>query len=109
MPAAVRRPIESRHEIWSFRYQSREVPSGKILRCILERGATIVWTTDNWATTNRTAAVRNHTLDLWFADVPTQSCGAGSVVEFTVLWTETPRWEGRNFSLLVVERTSRGS
>jgi len=105
----VRKPIESRHEIWSFRYQSREVPPGKILRCIIERDATIVWTTDTWATTNRTVAARNRTLDLWFADLPTQNCGRGSVIEFTFFWPLTQRWEGKNFSALVVERTSRGS
>ena len=105
----VRNPNESRHEIWSFRYQSGEVPTGKILRCVIERDATIVWTTDTWGTTNRTAAARNRTLNLWFADLPTQNCSAGSVIEFTFLWTDAQRWEGTNFSTLVVERPSRGA
>ena len=50
------------------------------------------------------AAARNRTLDLLFADLPTQNCGRGSVIEFTFFWPETQRWEGTNFSALVVER-----
>lgn len=103
----VRNPVESRHEIWSFLYQARRVLRGKILRCIIERAATIVWTTDAWATTNRTAAAHNRTLDLWFADLPTNKTGNGAVIEFTFLWKETRRWEGRNFSTSIVEPLPR--
>ncbi|HTO04602.1 MAG TPA: glycoside hydrolase family 15 protein, partial [Opitutus sp.] len=103
----VRTPMESRHEIWSFRYRTREVPRGKFLRCVLERAASIIWTTDAWATTNRTVPAHNRTLDLWFADLPTKNCGAGSAIEFTFLWTDAQQWEGRNYSTAVVERPSR--
>ena len=100
----VRNPVESRHEIWSFRYQTRELRRGKILRCVFERAATLLWTGDAWATSNRTVAVHNGALDLWFADLPTENHRLGSVIEFTLLWTEAQKWEGRNLSISIIER-----
>ena len=35
-------PVRSRHEIWSFRYQLRRLPHGRILRLIVAAEATIV-------------------------------------------------------------------
>ena len=40
-------------------------------------------------------------LNLWFADLPTEDCPDGSVIEFTFFWKEAQRWEGRNYSVTV--------
>jgi hypothetical protein len=54
----VRNPIENRTKSGASGDQIWE-----ILRCVIERAATIVCTNDAWATTLRTAAVHHHTLD----------------------------------------------
>ena len=98
-------PVGSRHEFWSLRHRPRQIPRQKILRIIIEREATIVWTADDWVTANRTTADKNRTLDVWFADLPTEGCPPGSRIEFTFFWAAQQRWEGTNFSTMVVERS----
>ena len=95
-------PVASRHEIWSFRHPLRRMPAGKILRLILTADATVVWSANAWTSTNKTDAAHISTLNLWFADLPTENCLNGSVIEFTFFWKETQRWEGRNYSVDVV-------
>ncbi len=46
-------PVASRHEIWSFRHPLRRMPQGTILRFILAADATIDWSSNEWASTNR--------------------------------------------------------
>src|SRR6202044_798437 len=82
------KPVASRHEIWSFRFPLRRMPSGKILRFILEAEATVVWTANNWAGTNQTDVTHINKLNLWFVDIPTEKYPDGSVVEFTFFWKE---------------------
>ena len=50
----VANPVPSRYEIWTLRHPLRRVSRGKILRIILAAEATIVWSTDGWARTNKT-------------------------------------------------------
>src|SRR5579859_142735 len=95
------KPVKSRHEMWSARHPLHRLPSGKILRLIVEADATIVWTANGWATTNQTDATPVSALNLWSADLPTGDCPAGSVIEFTFFWKEAQRWEGRNYSVAV--------
>lgn len=95
-------PVRSRHEIWSFRHPSRRMWSGKILRMIVTAEATIVWSADNWASTNSVDTITDSTLNLWFADLPTEKCPGGTVIEFTFFWKANQRWEGRNYSVVVV-------
>lgn len=96
-------PVRSRHEIWSFRHQLRRMSHGKILRIIVAADATIVWSANDWVSTNRADAINNSVLNLWFADLPTEYCPADLVIEFTFFWKEAQRWEGRNYSVAVSE------
>lgn len=95
------KPVRSRHEIWSFRHPLRGMPLGKILRIIVTAEAAIVWSANNWATTNRVDTTNNSTLDLWFVDIPTEKRPDGAVIEFTFFWKQDQRWEGRNYSVVV--------
>jgi hypothetical protein len=63
--------------------------------------ATVVWTANHWASTNKADATFMSALNLWFADLPTEDCPDGSAIEFTLFWKETQRWEGRNHSVAV--------
>src|SRR5438445_8213310 len=58
-------PVRSRHEIWSFRHQLRRLSHGRILRIIVAADATIVWSANAWASTNRTNTMNNSVLNLW--------------------------------------------
>ncbi len=92
-------PVQSLYEIWSFRHQRRQMRHGTILRLIVAVKATIVWSVDHWATTNKSDTMGSSGLDLWFADFPTESLPVGSVLEFTFFWIEAQRWEGRNWQV----------
>lgn len=94
-------PAASHHEIWTFRHQLRHMPHGKILRLIIAEDATIVWSVNGWASTNRVDATNDSALNLWFTDLPTEGCPDSSVIGFTFFWKEAQRWEGRNYSVTV--------
>jgi glucoamylase len=91
----------SRQEIWTFHHSLRQMFQGKILRLILAADAAIVWSANNWADTNQTDTTQISALNLCFADLPTENCPEGSVIEFTFFWKKAQRWEGRNYSLTV--------
>lgn len=94
-------PGRSRYEIWTFRHQLRRMSHGRILRIIVAAGAIIVWSANDWASTNRADMTNNSELNLWFADLPTENCPGCLVIEFTFFWKEVQRWEGRNYSVAV--------
>ncbi len=94
-------PLKSRHEIWSLRHPLRRIPRGKILRIILVAEATVMWSTDQWATTNKSSMTNNRALNLWFGDLPTEQWPGGSVIDFTLFWKDDQRWEGRNWKVSV--------
>ena len=96
-------PVINIYEIWSTRHQIRRLAPGHILRIILAEGATIIWSVNNWATTNKTEVAAVSALNVWFADLPTKDCLDGSAIEFTFFWKENQRWEGKNSSVLVAK------
>ncbi len=95
----VANPVQSRYEIWSLRHSPRKVSRGKILRIILAAEATVVWSTDNWARTNKSQTTHQNELDLWFADFPTADWASASVFAFTLFWQAEQRWEKRNWQI----------
>ncbi len=97
------KPVRSWHEIWSFRHPLRRMSLGKILRIIVTAEATVVWSANDWASTNSVDTTNNSTLDLWFADLPTEKCPGGTMIEFTFFWKQDQRWEGRNYAVVVGE------
>ena len=71
------------------------------MRIILAAEATIIWSTDGWAHTNRSETTHEGGLDLWFADFPTAEWPEGSVLSFTCFWKSDQRWQGGNWSVRV--------
>jgi glucoamylase len=94
-------PVKSLHEMWSVRHSIRQMPPGQVLRLIVAADATIVWSANGWASTNQSDSTPISALGVWFADLPTEACPDGSVIEFTFFWKEAQRWEGRNYSVAV--------
>ena len=94
-------PVASRHEIWSFRHLIRRMSQSKTLRLIVTADATILWSANGWASTNKVETTCVSALNLWFADLPTADCPNGCVIEFTFFWKDAQRQEGRNYSVAV--------
>jgi glucoamylase len=95
------------HEMWSASHSIRQQRQGKILRLIVVAEATIVWTANAWATTNKTDTTQLGALNICFADLATEKCPVGAVIEFTFCWKAGQRWEGRNYSVTVSEAAKR--
>jgi glucoamylase len=85
---------------WRFNHKIRTMPAGRPLRVETLAGATIVWTADGWQEVLKTAN-EDAGLGIFVADLPTTSVPRGSRVEFTFHWTESTRWEGVDFVVLV--------
>ena len=96
-------PVKNRHEMWSVRHAIRRIPPGQTLRLIVEANATVVWSANNWATTNNIETTAVSALNAWLADLPTKDCPDNSVIEFTFFWKDARRWEGRNYTVTVVK------
>src|SRR5262249_7657667 len=98
----VMNPVKSRHEIWSLRHPLRQVPRGKILRMILREEATIVWSMDGWAHTNKSQAKNESGLNLWFVDFPTKDSPVGTTFTFTCFWKGDESWQGKDWEVKIV-------
>jgi glucoamylase len=96
-------PVNNPYEMWSTRHSIRRMRHGQILRIIIAADATIVWSADSWASTNKVGATHMSALNMWFVDLPTVNCPAGSVIEFTFFWKESQGWEGKNYTVAVSE------
>jgi glucoamylase len=95
------RPVKNSHEMWSACHPIRKMPTGQVLRLIVGADATILWSANNWASTNKVNTTQISALKVWFADLPTKDCPDNSEVEFTFFWKEAQRWEGRNYSVVI--------
>jgi len=95
-------PVQNQYEIWSIRHPLRLVPRGKILRIIVAAEATILWSTNDWARTQRLETSHESELNLWFADFPTAEWPQGSAFAFTFFWKPDQRWEGRNWQVNIL-------
>ena len=71
------------------------------LRIVVAAQATVVWSADGWARTNRSETGNTNALSLWFVDLATEGLPSGAVVEFTFYWETAQRWEGRNWRVQV--------
>ena len=97
----VAHPVKNSREMWSLRHPIRHIWAGQILRLIIAEDATIIWSADGWASTNKMESTPVSALNLWFADLPAESHPEGSVIEFTFFWKKNQRWEGQNYSVKV--------
>jgi glucoamylase len=102
-------PTPGRHEIWTLRHPVRRVPRGKILRIILPAEASVIWSTDNWAHTNKSNAAYESGLNLWFVDFPSEDWPTGTALTFTCFWESDQRWQGQNWQVDVWEAKANKS
>jgi glucoamylase len=86
---------------WRFNNKSRTMPRGKTLRISLHAPAMVHWSFDRWQTTHDTETVDTG-LGLHVADLPTNTLATGEEILFTFFWKDEQRWEGVDFSVVVV-------
>jgi glucoamylase len=95
------KPVKNSHEMWSACHPISKMPTGQVLRLIVAADATILWSANSWASTNKVDTTQISALKVWFADLSTAASLHDSVIEFTFFWKEAGRWEGRNYSVAV--------
>jgi len=95
------KPVKNSHEMWSACHPIRQMPTGQVLRLIVAADATVLWSANNWASTNQADTTQISALKVLFADLPTKDCPDNSAIKFTFFWKEAQRWEGRNYSVVV--------
>ena len=94
-----KRTFESRMEIFQIGRPITAMVQGGTLRIIDARRFTVVWTNDNWVTTNHLDS-RVVGKPGSFADIQAAADQTGSIV-FTLHWPEENRWVGHNYEVAV--------
>ena len=111
-PQTVRRYQVARtgsgHTIWRFNHKCRAIVEFNTLRLEVLAPARVRWSRDEWRTVQDTET-RDTGLGIHVVDFPTSDLRAGHTVRFTFYWPEAERWEGRDFEIQVVARTSQGN
>ena len=88
---------------WRFNNKCRTVPQGKDLRIALLAPATVRWSDDDWSTVHDTQT-QDSNIGIYFADLPTRALEAERTVVFTFYWPDAQKWEGSDFSVIVVSK-----
>ena len=90
---------------WRFNNKCRTMPQGKKLRMLLPAPATVHWSFDGWQTAQDTNT--RDPLGVYVADLPTDALAKGREIVFTFYWPQEQRWEGVNYTIVVVVRHER--
>jgi sporulation protein YlmC with PRC-barrel domain len=94
------------YALWRFTTMRHAMSAGKKLRIEVLAPAIVHWTNDNWKTTHelRTNDIGKgrHVVDL-----PTENTPSGESVHFTFFWPVANHWEGKNYSVKVVQAAER--
>ena len=88
----------SRYAPWRLNQKCRAIGAGKVLRVELLRPARVHWSTDGWEHAQDCPTVPTD-LGIHVADIPTHEAGQGTRISFTLLWSETGKPEGTDFSV----------
>jgi len=91
------RTFESRMEIFQLGRPISAMMQGGTLRIVDREEFHVVWTPDNWATTNTTLS-QNVGKPGSFADIESAKDHTGNIA-FTLYWPKDNRWLGKNFQV----------
>ncbi|MEO7085950.1 MAG: glucan 1,4-alpha-glucosidase, partial [Gemmatimonadaceae bacterium] len=92
------------HTVWRIDRQTSEVPANGTFRIETLAPCVVHWTNDNWCTTHDTGAV-DTTVGVWCVDLPSEALIEGADVRFTLFWSSSQRWEGRDYTATVTAPT----
>ncbi|HEY6446377.1 MAG TPA: glycoside hydrolase family 15 protein [Acidobacteriaceae bacterium] len=80
-----------------LRRQIRDMPAGKTLRITSASRFQVIWSSDQWHTTQTLESAQLGYAGS-YADLPTTPGQTGALL-FTLFWLDENRWEGRNFEV----------
>ncbi len=102
-----RTPTTNR-QAWRLAHPIESIDRGETLRIELLEPALVHLSTDGWATV-RDLAARDTGLGLWVVDLEPGVVGDAEAIVFTLYWTGSGRWEGRDFSVRVQSAPARAA
>lgn len=91
--------IASKMDIWRADLPCHHLTRGNTLRIETREEVKVVWTADEWQTTNETESADSG-LGVYYTDLPAKQL-TGKEVIFTFFWKDTQRWQQRNFTLII--------
>jgi glucoamylase len=86
-------------EIFKLDRPLQRIAPGKTLRIVAPTGFRVLWTADNWSTTN-TLEAKHAGSPGCFADIAVPQ-SQQVPVQFTFYWSKEERWENKNYSVAV--------
>jgi glucoamylase len=96
------RPPYPNIQFWSFNCPARSVRQGHKLRITALASFRLHWSADNWQTISDLYSAGTE-FGLYYVDlvIPDSPKADLTPVRFTFFWTESGRWEGRDFEIAV--------
>jgi len=85
---------------WRFNLKAKTVPAGYNVCVEVLSPATVVWTTDNWATKHEQSTT-DSSLGIHVLSIASESLPVDTRIIFTFRWPDG-QWEGTNFELRVI-------
>ena len=79
----IKEGVQSKYCIWQFNQKRRSIPAGSILRISLKYPAMIQWKIEGEPGVNRMNN-RDTKLDIFLADLPTESLSRGNTIKFQI-------------------------
>jgi glucoamylase len=87
-------------EVWKSIRQVRHAVAGQILRVQAPAPFRLHWTSDEWQTVQDTDSTPSG-LGIYFVDIPVAK-SQHAPIRFTFFWTDSERWEGRDYEVGVL-------
>ena len=95
-----RRPDHPSFEVWKPTRRVRWVKRGHVLRLQVPASFRLHWSDDDWQTVKDTPSTGT-SLGVEFVDIPILAA-QHAPIRFTLFWTTTNSWEGRDYIVSVV-------
>jgi glucoamylase len=89
-----------RLEVWKPHRHVRFMRAGETLRVYGNTPFTLHWSADGWKTVHDTESSRTSLL-IDYVDIRDAVTRASTQIQFTFLWTETGKWEGKDYAVVV--------
>ena len=96
----LKKQLVCKRTYWRFEQPCRAIPVGNALRLEVFAKAQVRWSADHWETTHDSATTDSG-LGLHYVDLPCEAAEPGDAVQFTFYWSESDRWEGKNYQVEV--------
>jgi glucoamylase len=74
--------------------------AGEVLRVQAEAAFRLHWSADNWNSVQDTQSTRN-ALQIDYVDLKNGVTSSGTCIRFTFFWSESNRWEGKDYAITV--------